>query len=887
MSRTGGSWPRSSTSAPRTAWWPATGRTSGTPTRSGRCCSACTPTTASWPASAWSARSRCSGAGSCSRSCSRWSPGSRGTRGTGRNTWRASAPRGRPWPAGGTRPRTCRSFRCGRSGWSRSATTTWRARGSGTPPSSSAGARTVIRARAAMPSWRSRSASTSARSSGAAVPDRQVLAVAGREVVVTNPGKVFFPRTGHTKLDLVRYYLSVAAGALGGVGGRPMALKRFVQGAEGEAFFQKRAPRQRPDWIRTAEEIVVSDAAQLAWVINLGCIDLNPHPVRARDLDHPDELRVDLDPVPGVQWPQIRDVAMVARSVLSDYGLTGWPKTSGSRGFHIYARIVPRWTFGEVRRAAVALAREIERRAPEQATSRWWKEERHGVFVDYNQNAKDRTVASAYSVLPVPDARVSAPLSWDEVPSCDPGAFTIDTVPARFAAIGDPWAAMDDAAGSLDGLLELAARDEAAGLPDAPWPPHYEKQVGEAPRVQPSKRRADAAGARGAAAAPAPGKASGPTGRRRSTMPLIEVARAATRDEAMAGLERWKARHPAVWPRLEPADVLVDAMRGRSSVWYRIRLNLRHVPAAERPPQEPLEVDYDPWSGFRPLRPPWRLTAGPGRCLVMGERCGLGPRVVLVDPPPVGQPGAGAVVAGAVAPRAELDARGPAAPQPLVGGKRPRDPGRARAGAEQRRQRHGVLEGLVDALAQVRKHRVRRVAEQRQPPVAPPGQRRAVVQSPAEPAAARPADRCDDLADERIPAREVRGQRGRVAGRRPRLAHRRRRRHESHVVQQPPGPHREHQEVPALAHPHPHRAGRVLVQARHQAAVGHHPGEHRLRRLHHEPLQHGVDAVRPDHHVCGGRGAVGEDDRGAAAVLAEAGAPVAGPHRAGRQPGRE
>jgi bifunctional non-homologous end joining protein LigD len=441
------------------------------------------------------------------------------------------------------------------------------------------------------------------------VPDRQVLAVAGREVVVTNPGKVFFPRTGHTKLDLVRYYLSVAEGALGGVGGRPMALKRFVAGAEGEAFFQKRAPAKRPDWIetaelrfpsgRTADEIVVSDAAQLAWVINLGCIDLNPHPVRASDLDHPDELRVDLDPVPGVQWPQITEVAMVARSVLADYGLTGWPKTSGSRGFHVYARIAPRWTFGEVRRAAVALAREIERRAPGQATSKWWKEERHGVFVDYNQNAKDRTVASAYSVRPVPDARVSAPLSWDEVPGCDPGAFTIDTVPARFAAIGDPWAAMDEAAGSLDGLLELAARDEAAGLPDAPWPPHYDKQAGEPPRVQPSKRRADAPDARGAAAAPAPGKAAGPTGRRRSTMPLIEVARAATRDEAMAGLERWKARHPAVWPRLEPADVLVDAMRGRSSVWYRIRLNLRHVPEAERPPQEPLEVDYDPRAAFR------------------------------------------------------------------------------------------------------------------------------------------------------------------------------------------------------------------------------------------------------------------------------------------------
>jgi DNA ligase D-like protein (predicted polymerase) len=437
---------------------------------------------------------------------------------------------------------------------------------------------------------------------------KKILVVAGREVAISNPGKVFFPRTGHTKLDLVQYYLSVASGALGGVAHRPMALKRFVNGAEGEAFFQKRAPANRPDWIgtvelrfpsgRTADEIVVSDEAALAWVVNLGCIDLNPHPVRAGDLDHPDELRVDLDPVPGVEWPQIRDVAMVARQVLADYGLTGWPKTSGSRGMHIYARILPRWSFGEVRRAAVAVAREIERRAPELATSKWWKEERHGVFVDYNQNAKDRTVASAYSVRPLPDARVSTPLTWAEVPSCDPAEFTIDTVPARFASAGDPWAGMDEAAGPLDGLLEQAERDEAAGLPDAPWPPHYEKQSGEAPRVQPSKRRAGTAGSGGADRAGGAGGRRGAgtgTGRRQSTMPLIEIARAATKDEAMAGLERWKARHSDVWPRLEPADVLVDAMRGRSSVWYRIRLNLQHVPEAERPPQEPLEIDYDPW----------------------------------------------------------------------------------------------------------------------------------------------------------------------------------------------------------------------------------------------------------------------------------------------------
>ena len=421
---------------------------------------------------------------------------------------------------------------------------------------------------------------------------KMVLELAGHEVAVSNPGKVYFPRAGVTKLDMVRYYLAVAPGALGGVRGRPMALKRFVNGAEAEPFFQKRAPEKRPDFVqtvelsfpsgRTADEVVVTDEAALAWVINLGCIDLNPHPVRAADLDHPDELRVDLDPVPGVEWPQIRDVAMVAAGVLADYGLTGWPKTSGSRGMHIYARIEPSWEFGEVRRAAVAVARAIERRAPELATSKWWKEERHGVFVDYNQNAKDRTVASAYSLRPVPDVRVSTPLTWAEVPSCDPAEYTIGTVPERFARIGDPWAAMDEAAGSLAGLLEQAARDEAAGLPDAPWPPHYEKQTGEAPRVQPSKRR---------------NAGSGGTGRRQSTMPLIEIARAQTKDEAMAGLERWKARHPGVWPRLESADVLVDAMRGRSSVWYRIRLNLRHVPESERPPQEPLEVDYNPWAG--------------------------------------------------------------------------------------------------------------------------------------------------------------------------------------------------------------------------------------------------------------------------------------------------
>jgi DNA ligase D-like protein (predicted polymerase) len=436
---------------------------------------------------------------------------------------------------------------------------------------------------------------------------KETLEIAGREVMITNPEKVFFPRTGHTKGDLVRYYLAVASGAINGVAGRPMALKRFVNGADGEAFFQKRAPATSPEWIETVElhfpsgrsarEVVVRDAAQLAWVVNLGCIDLNPHPVRAGDLDHPDEIRIDLDPVPGVGWPQIREVALLAREVLAEFGLVAWPKTSGSRGFHVYCRIETRWTFPEVRRAAVALAREVERRAPDLATSKWWKEERHGVFLDYNQNAKDRTIASAYSVRPTADARVSTPLTWEEVPACEPEAFTIDTVPERVTRMGDPWEEMDAAVGSLDALLELAAQHDAAGLPDAPWPPHFVKQAGEAPRVQPSKRR------QGTVPTPAPGKAAGPTGRRRSTMPLVEIARAATEAEARAGLERWKERHPDVWPLLGPSDVLVDSMRGRSSTWTRIRVNLRNVPEAQRPPQEALEVDYDPWQGLDPRRP--------------------------------------------------------------------------------------------------------------------------------------------------------------------------------------------------------------------------------------------------------------------------------------------
>ncbi|MFN2590637.1 MAG: DNA polymerase domain-containing protein [Actinomycetota bacterium] len=444
------------------------------------------------------------------------------------------------------------------------------------------------------------------------VSRKQTLDVDGREVTVSNPDKVFFPQAGHTKLDLVRYYLAVADGALRGAGGRPMALKRYVNGAEGEFFFQKRAPESRPDWIdvveltfpsgRTAHEVVVGDAAQLAWVINLGCIDLNPHPVRANDLEHPDELRVDLDPVPGVEWTQILDVAMVTKETLEDFGLTGWPKTSGSRGFHIYARIEPRWSFTDVRRAALALAREVERRVPDLATAAWWKEERHGVFLDYNQNAKDRTVASSFSVRPTSDARVSATLRWEEVPGCDPAAFTLRTMPERFRDQGDAWDGIDETAGSLDALLALARQHEEAGFGDAPWPPHFAKQRGEPRRVQPSKRRGGAEEAeeapmpRGVVPPPAPGKTAGPTGRRRSRMPLIEIARAATQDEAMAGLERWKARHRKVWSYLEPADVLVDSMRGRSTTWTRIRVNLQHVPEKDRPAQEALEVDYDPWT---------------------------------------------------------------------------------------------------------------------------------------------------------------------------------------------------------------------------------------------------------------------------------------------------
>jgi DNA ligase D-like protein (predicted polymerase) len=423
---------------------------------------------------------------------------------------------------------------------------------------------------------------------GSSRTERIVLEVAGREVAITNPSKVYFPAAGITKLDVARYYLAVAEGALRGAGGRPNVLVRYADGIAGEAFYQKRAPTTRPDWIevvalsfpsgRMAEEVVPRDAAALAWMANLGCLELHPHPVRAEDLDHPDELRIDLDPMPGVPWSQLVAVAEVVHAVLPEMGLVGWPKTSGSRGIHVNVRIHRRWSFTEVRRAALALAREVERRAPALATSRWWKEERHGVFLDYNQNAKDRTVAGAYSVRPTPDARVSAPVTWEELAESRPEEFTLRTMPARFAAIGDRHAGIDEDAGSLEPLLGLSARQEAEGLGDAPWPPHYAKQPGEPSRVTPSRRKDE----------------RGSGGRRVSRKPLLEIGRARRKEDALAGLERWKRRHPAAVPHLLPADVLVDTMRGRSSTWTRVRVNLEHVPEALRPGQDALDPDDPP-----------------------------------------------------------------------------------------------------------------------------------------------------------------------------------------------------------------------------------------------------------------------------------------------------
>jgi bifunctional non-homologous end joining protein LigD len=422
----------------------------------------------------------------------------------------------------------------------------------------------------------------------------ETLAIEGREVQITHPDKLYFSSQAKlSKLDLVRYYLSIAPGALAGIQDRPIVLKRFVNGAEGEAFYQKRAPSQRPSWLRTvalsfpsgrtAEEIVVDDAAGLAWIVNLGCIELHPHPIRSSDLEHPDELRIDLDPVPGVSWGDVCRVALEVQSMLEEVGLRGWPKTSGSRGMHVNVRIERRWTFAEVRRAAVALSRAVERRAPALATSKWWKEERHGVFLDYNQNAKDRTTCSAYSVRPVPDARVSTPLHWHEVPDCNPADFTVFTVPERFAKVGDPHAGMDGAPGSLEKLLELAAQDEAAGLGDAPWPPHFRKTEKEAPRVAPSR-------------------AKSAVKKSRVKMPLVVVANSPDKAAALAGLERWKSEHPETAALLTADDVLVDSMRGRSSTWTRIRINLRHVPEELRPPQETPDPDDDPtreWSEWR------------------------------------------------------------------------------------------------------------------------------------------------------------------------------------------------------------------------------------------------------------------------------------------------
>jgi DNA ligase D-like protein (predicted polymerase) len=424
--------------------------------------------------------------------------------------------------------------------------------------------------------------------------DSEVLSLDGHEVRITNPEKLYFSTQARiTKLDLVRYYLSVAPGALAGIRDRPIVLKRFVNGAEGEAFYQKRAPAQRPSWLRTAmlsfpsgriaEEVVVDDAAGLAWIVNLGCIELHPHPVRSSNLDHPDELRIDLDPIPGVSWGDVRRVALEVQAMLDEVGLRGWPKTSGSRGMHINVRIEARWTFTEVRRAAVALSRAVERRAPALASSKWWKEERHGVFLDYNQNAKDRTTCSAYSVRPLPDARVSAPLHWHEVPDCDPADFTLFTIPERFAKIGDPHAGMDAAAGSLEKLLEIADKDEAAGLGDAPWPPHFRKMEGEAARVATSRAKSAAK-------------------KTRVKMPLIVVANSPDKAAALAGLERWKKKHAQVASLLAIDDVLVDSMRGRSSTWTRIRVNLRHVPETLRPRQEAPDPDDDPTREWREMR---------------------------------------------------------------------------------------------------------------------------------------------------------------------------------------------------------------------------------------------------------------------------------------------
>jgi bifunctional non-homologous end joining protein LigD len=486
----------------------------------------------------------------------------------------------------------------------------------------------------------------------------ELLSIDDHTVRITHPEKLYFSREVQlTKLDLVRYTLAVAPGALQGIRDRPIVLKRFVNGAEAEPFYQKRAPSDLPEFLRTvtlsfpsgrtAEEVVVDNPAGLAWIVNLGCIEFHPHPVRSSDLDHPDELRIDLDPGPGVDWSDVRAVALEVKAILEENGLTGWPKTSGSRGMHINVRIHPRWTFSEVRRAALALARAVERRAPTLASSKWWKEERHGVFLDYNQNAKDRTTASAYSVRPLPDARVSAPLHWHEVPDANPADFTVLTMPKLFAERGNPHEAMDASPGSLDQLLALAARDEAEGLGDAPWPPHFVKQEGEAKRVQPSKAKSfsaqsaegfgahrfkkrsksapnsvilsesgEAAGVEGPAIPSDSPHTSNPLGhesdlhkpsaktrraptKRTPKHPLITIANSTDKSAAEAGLDRWKTAHPEAAQHLAVDDVLIDRMRGSSSIWYRIRVNLRHVPEDIRPTQQTPDPDDDPTRVWR------------------------------------------------------------------------------------------------------------------------------------------------------------------------------------------------------------------------------------------------------------------------------------------------
>jgi bifunctional non-homologous end joining protein LigD len=491
-------------------------------------------------------------------------------------------------------------------------------------------------------------------------PDNsEILILDGYSVRISNPQKPYFAcDAALTKLDIVKYFLAVAGdavgGALRGIADRPIVLKRFVDGAciEGkhpEPFYQKRAPSDLPEFVRTvelrfpsgrtADEVVIDNTAALAWIVNLGCIELHPHPVRTADLEHPDELRIDLDPVPGVEFNDVRRVAMEVRALLDEHGLRAFAKTSGSRGIHVNVRIAPQWSFTEVRRAALAVAREMERRMPGIATSKWWKEERQGVFLDYNQNAKDRTTAAAYSVRPLPDARVSAPLAWDEVMTCDPADFTVATMPSRFSNTGDPHAAMNNAAGSLQSLLELAARDEASGLGDAPWPPHFAKGEKEGARVTPSRAKkstsfgqqmGDGFGAqrfrrqtknRADAAIQGPGEAGvehkaesvvaemtsesaanqTPATRkaRKSTKPLVIVAQSPDRIAIDGALEAWKQRHAEAAKDLQPADILIDRMRGAAYVWYRLRINLEHVPEDLRPAQETIDPDDDPTRTWR------------------------------------------------------------------------------------------------------------------------------------------------------------------------------------------------------------------------------------------------------------------------------------------------